>query len=260
MTTVTPGDVWTLRWDGTDLATAMVVQAHDSFAVVWPVTSAAHSSPPALAINDEHQSLGAALWPTRPTGIGNHLLGTYLGTLLSQDAIDIISDEMEDPEAELTVLPLATGTYDADADRAFIDEWNGYCFHTGKPAGQHWLRTDKLTSSRVLATALNLGVVQTRPYWDGVLPLTDEQLTALIQATGLSSGDLTGPDPYAAAEAHLSSPAFKEAVEARVAETGLSEEQVRMATREEFALAARDDSASRIDEKLRDALSRVDAP
>ena len=71
---------------------------------------------------------------------------------------------------------------------------------------------------------------------------------------------MTGPDPYAAAEAHLSSPAFKEAVEARVAETGLSEEQVRMATREEFALAARDDSASRIDEKLRDALSRVDAP
>ena len=33
-----------------------------------------------------------------------------------------------------------------------------------------------------------------------------------------------------------------------------------MATREEFALAARDDSANRIDEKLRDALSRVDAP
>ena len=111
MTTVTPGDVWTLRWDGTDLATAMVVQAYDSFAVVWPVTSASHSSPPALAINDEHRALGAALWPTRPTGIGNHLLGTRLGTLLSQDAIDIISDEMEDPEAELTVLPLATGAY-----------------------------------------------------------------------------------------------------------------------------------------------------
>ena len=252
MTTVTPGDVWTLRWDGTDLATAMVVQAYDSFAVVWPVTSASHSSPPALAINDEHRALGAALWPTRPTGIGNHLLGTRLGTLLSQDAIDIISDEMEDPEAELTVLPLA--------DRTFIDEWNGYCFHSGKPAGQHWLRTDKLTSSRDLANALNLDVVQTRPYWDGVSPLTDEQLTALIQATGLSSEDLTGPDPYATAETHLSSPGFKEAVEARVAETGLSEEQVRMATREEFALAARDDSANRIDEKLRDALSRVDAP
>ena len=260
MTTVTPGDVWTLRWDGTDLATAMVVQAHDSFAVVWPVTSASHSSPPALAINDEHRALGAALWPTRPTGIGNHLFGTRLGTLLSQDAIDIISDEMEDPEAELTVLPLATGAYDADADRTFIEEWNGYCFHTGKPAGQHWLRTDKFTSSRDLANALNLDVVQTRTYWDGVSPLTDEQLTALMQATGLSSDDLTGPDPYATAEARLSSPAFKEAVEARVAETGLSEEQVRMATREEFALAARDDSANRIDEKLRDALSRVDAP
>ena len=127
------------------------------------------------------------------------------------------------------------------------------------PAGQHWLR-DELTSSKDLATALNLDVVQTRHYWDGVSPLTDEQLTALMQATGLSSDDLTGPDPYATAEARLSSPAFKEAVEARVAETGLSEEQVRMATREEFALAARDDSANRIDEKLRDALSRIDAP
>lgn len=260
MTTVTLGDVWTLRWDGHDLATAMVVQAHDSFVVVWPVTGASHVYPPALAINDEHRSLGAALWPTRPTGIGNHLLGTRIGTLLSHDAIDIIIDQMEDPEAQLTIFPLATGTYAADADRALIDEWNGYCFHTGKPAGQHWLRTDKLTSSKELATALNLDVVQTRSYGEGGYPLSDEQLTALMQATGLSSDDLTGPDPYAEAEAHLSSPAFKEAVEARVTETGMSEEQVRAATREEFALAARDDSANRIDEKLRDALSRVDAP
>lgn len=260
MTKVTPGDVWTLRWDGIDLATAMVVQAHDFFVVVWPITGTSHSYPPALAIDDVHQYLGTALWPTRPTGIGNHLLGSRLGTLLHQDVIDIIIDEMEDPEAQLTIFPLVSGAYDADADRAFIDEWNGYCFHTGKPAGQHWLSTDKLTSSRDLANALNLDVVQTRPYWDGVSPLTDEQLTALMQATGLSSDDLTGLDPYATAEAHLSSPAFKEAVEARVAETGLSEEQVRMATREEFALAARDDSANRIDEKLRDALSRVDAP
>ena len=196
-TAIIPGDVWMLRWDGKDLAAAMIARVYDDFVVVWPVTNATREHyAPALLIDQEHRDLGDAVWPTRPTGIGNHLLGRRLGALLDRDAVETLTDQMEDPEVEPTILPLAEGTYDSEADDRLIDEWNAYCFHTGVPTGRHWLHTGY----------------------------------------------------------------FKASVEAQADATGMSEERVRDETRREFALAARDDSANRMDDKLRDALFRIEGP
>jgi len=260
-TAIIPGDVWMLRWDGKDLAAAMIARVYDDFVVVWPVTNATREHyAPALLIDQEHRDLGDAVWPTRPTGIGNHLLGRRLGALLDRDAVETLTDQMEDPEVEPTILPLAEGTYDSEADDRLIDEWNAYCFHTGVPTGRHWLHTGYFTSSRQVAEALGLDVVSTRDYWDGVIPLSDEQLATLARAIGRPAEDLTGCDPYAHAVRRLSSPDFKASVEAQADATGMSEERVRDETRREFALAARDDSANRMDDKLRDALFRIEGP
>lgn len=256
--TITPGDVWSLRWDGKDLARAVVAQVHDGFVVVWPLTEAAHPAyAPGLLVDDEHQSLGSAVWPSRPTGIGNHLLGGRLGTLLDENAIGAITNQMEDPEAELTILPLGDAPYDAEADERLLDEWTTYCLHTGTPEEQRWLSTSRIDSSRSVAEALGLGVAQTRRYWDGAEPLTDSQIEALTRRTGIPAENLTGLDPYAHVVQRLAHPDFKTAVEAQARVTGLDEEHVRASARQEFALAARDDSPARMDAKLRDALARV---
>lgn len=256
--TITPGDVWSLRWDGKDLARALVVQVHDDFIVAWPLTGAAHPAyAPGLLVDDEHRFLGTVVWPSRPTGIGNHLLGNRLGTLLDEDAIEAITNQMEDPEAELTILPLGGAPYDPEADERLLNEWTTYCLHTGTSEEQHWLNTSRIDSSRSVAEALGLSVAQTRAYWNGMKPLTDTQIGALASRTGIPAEDLTGADPYVHVVQRLAHPDFKTAVEARVQATGLDEEHVRASTRQEFALAARDDSPARMEDKLRDALARV---
>ncbi|RRD24454.1 hypothetical protein [Actinomyces bowdenii] len=261
MTTITPGEAWTLRWDGKELARAVVAQVHEGFVVAWPLTDATHPAyAPSLLVDDEHQPLGTAVWPTRPTGIGNHLLGSRIGTLLDEETVEILTDQMEDPEAELTILPLGVAPYDSEADERLLDEWTEYCFHTGAPERQRWLDTTHLDSSRSVAAALGLDVVQTRDYWDGVSPVTEAQVETLARETGISAEQLTRDDPYAGVVQRLASPEFKTAVEDRIQATGLGEEQVRTAARQEFALAARDDSPTRVDDKLRDALSRVGEP
>lgn len=260
-TTITPGEAWTLRWDGEELARAVVAQVHEGFVVVWPLTDSTHPVyAPSVRVDDKHRSLGAAVWPSRPTGIGNHLLGNRLGTLLNEEAVGTMVDQMEDPETEMTVLPLGDAPYDSEADERLLDEWTAYCFHTGVPERQRWLDTTHLDSSRSVAAALGLDVVQTRAYWDGVSPVTETQVETLARETGIPAEQLTRDDPYAGVMQRLASPEFKAAVEARVQATGLSEEQVRTAARQEFALAARDDSPTRMDDKLRDALSRVGEP
>lgn len=261
MTTITPGEAWTLRWDGKDLARAVVAQVHEGFVVAWPLTDATHPAyAPSLLVDDEHQSLGTAVWPTRPTGIGNHLLGSRLGILLDEEAIATLTDQMEDPEAELTILPLGVAPYDSEADERLLDEWTAYCLHAGAPENQRWLDTTRISSSRIVAAALGLDVAKVRPYWDGARPLTDEQIETLARTIKLPTEHLTGDDPYADVVQRLAAPEFKTAVEAQVQATGLSEEQVRSTARQEFALAARDDSSTRMDDKLRDALSRVGEP
>lgn len=260
-TTISPGDAWTLRWDGKELGRAVVAQVHEGFVVAWPLTDSTHPAyAPSVRVDDEHQSLGAAVWPSRPTGIGNHLLGSRLGTLLNEEAVGMLIDQMEDPEAEMTVLPLGDAPYDSEADECLLDEWAEYCFHTGAPERQRWLDTTHLDSSRSVAAALGLDVVQTRDYWDGVSPVTEAQVETLARETGIPAEQLTRDDPYAGVVQRLASPEFKTAVEDRIQATGLGEEQVRTAARQEFALAARDDSPTRVDDKLRDALSRVGEP
>lgn len=259
--TITPGDVWSLRWNGKDLARAVVAQVHEGFIVAWPLTDATHPAyAPSLLVNDEHRSLGTAVWPSRPTGIGNHLLGSRLGTLLNENAIEAITDQMEDPEAELTILPLGDAPYDHEVDENLLNEWTAFCLHTGQPDHQYWLNAARLDSSREAAEALGLGVTQMRAYWDGASPLADEQVEALDRRTGIPVEQLTRDDPYADVVQRLASPDFNTAVETRIQATGLDEGQIRATARQEFALAARDDSPARMDDKLRNALSRGGEP
>jgi hypothetical protein len=265
-TNIYAGDLWVLSWDRVDIGLALVAAAKNDYVLAWPVTLPGEPSfAPGLVLDESPLNVPVTLWPTRETGIGNHLLDRKFGQLMTAERIRPIAfalDDGEDPG-----LPFATGSARDEnytgADRALIDHWTSLCFHT---AGiDHDMRLDSARvraaggSSRIVGELLGLPPQRLRPIWEGVDSISEEQVSALAQTLGVNYQTLLRVDPLAAVVTHLSSPKFKRAVVYRAGALNWTEEAVRNATRHEFALAARDDDDSNavVDRKLFDAIGRV---
>lgn len=256
------GDLWTLTWDGSTLAHVMVSAVKPDHVLAWPVTMPGQASFRPGIILDSPLGCQVTAWPTRETGIGNHLLGQRLGGLLPAATVRSISwalDEDEDPEE----VQWAEDWGSEDDEEAFAAHWTELCFHTGRTDDDECFLSE--TKARavggratVLATVLALDPEETRSAWLGERPLTPEQVLALAKALDAEPAELLGPDPAYGLWLRLAEPIFKKRVVETATEAGLTETQVRLfASRDAYVLAARDDGSARTQQKLLDALRRI---
>lgn len=262
------GDLWVLSWDTEVVGLALIASAREDFVLAWPVTLLDQSSfAPGRVVDRSPLRVPVTLWPTRETGIGTHLLDRSLGQLLeAEDVRSVMRALDDDEEPPLAAAPgRARDAANLAADRALVEHWTELCFHTGGVEVERTLDSNQVQSaggsSRSAAAALGLTPQQLRPIWDGVVPVTDEQLSALAEALDVDVDEATllRPDPLADVVTRLASPRFKSAIKDKMTSTGWREAAIRRAVRTEYTLVARDDAATAdaIDRKLLDAISRV---
>ena len=263
-TSVHPGDLWVLSWDGQAVGHAVISAVKTGFVLVWPVTLPGEPAfAPGLTISQSPLGVPLTAWPTRETGIGLFLLDRSLGQLLDRDRLIAISDAFD--EGRDPGYPFARGSAADDqnrsADATMIEHWRDLCFNLGAvPEGQ-FLDSEKVKahggSSKNAAQTLHLSVEALRDIWLGLEPASDEQVAALAASLGVRPSDITAPDPWEETLEALSSPAYKQDLKARLSALGTTEERLRLVVRTEFALAARDDKDSLTEQKMRDAIWRA---
>jgi hypothetical protein len=258
------GDLWVLSWDGEVVGLALIAAAKDGYVLAWPVTLPGDESfSPGLVIDGSPLGVPVTLWATRETGIGNHLLDRNLGQLISPKRIRSISSALEDDgnPGFAFASGSAVDAANAAADRLVVDHWTKLCFNTGGAEEGLFLDSEKLrqvgATARIVGAALGIGPQDVRPLITGITPMTAEQLAAVAGKLGAESGALVGEDPLADVVQDLASPRFKRDVVARTVETGIGEGMIRRDARREFALAARNDSDTLRETKLRDAIRRA---
>lgn len=263
-TQVRAGDLWILSWDGEVVGLAMIAAAKHGYVLAWPVTLPGEVSfSPGLVVDDSPLGLPVTLWPSRETGIGNHLLDRSLGRLLEPDRIRPIAmavDDDDDPglrRAEGSALDTAN----SDADRSLVLQWTNLCFNTGGAEEGLFLDSAKVKAAggtaKIVGEVLGRGPEELRPLMTGVVPITAEDLDAIAGLLGVESDSLTETDPLADVVTDLARPSLKRDIAIRTAQTGIGEAAVRRAARREFALAARDDGNALRENKLRDAIKRA---
>jgi hypothetical protein len=263
-TQVRAGDLWILSWDGEVVGLALIAAAKHGFVIAWPVTLPGEVSfSPGLVVDVSPLGVPVTLWPTRETGIGNHLLDRNLGRLLEPDRIRPIStalDSGEDPG-----LPRAEGSAldaaNTDADHSLVEHWTELCFNSGGEVEGLFFDSAEVKAAggtaKIVGEVLGFGPEELRPLMTGVAPITTEQLDAVAKRLGVESYSLIGTDPLMDVVTDLALPRFKREIAMRTAETGIGEAAVRRAARREFALAARDDRDALRETKLRDAIKRA---
>lgn len=263
-TQVRVGDLWVLSWNGEVVGHAVIAAARPDYALAWPVTFPSEASfSPGLVVEDTPLGVPVTVWPTRETGIGNHLLDRSLGQLLSPDSIRQLSialDEDDDPGLAFASTS-AEDPENSEADRLMVAHWTELCLNNGGAEDGSFLESTKVQraggDARIVSEVLGLGLPELRSVMTGATPITTEQLAALAKRLGVESGSLTGSDPLSDVVVDIAHPRFKRDVVARVAETGIAEEAIRRSARREFALAARNDGDNLRESKLRDAIGRA---
>jgi hypothetical protein len=261
---VRAGDLWVLTWDGVVVGLAMIAAAKNGFALAWPVTLPGEVAfAPGLVVEDSPLGVPVTVWPTRETGIGNHLLDRSLGRLLSPARIPPISfalDEGEDPGL-LFASGSARDAANLGADRLMVDHWTELCFNSGGAEEGPFLDSEKVRqaggNSRIVGEVLGLALPKLRALMDGVEPISAKQLTAVAERLGVDGDSIVRADPLAGVLIDIAQPSYKRDIVARTEATGIGEADIRRSTRREFALAARNDSDALRETKLRDAINRA---
>ncbi len=259
---VLPGELWTLSWDATTLGHAMISAVKQDYVLAWPVTMPGEVSFRPGILIDSPLGYPVTAWPTRETGIGNHLLGEAVGDLLSVETVRSISSSLDSDEEPSEVIWVeGWGTEFEEAQ--FASRWTDICLHTGREDdSQRFLSEPRLRAiggkAATVQAVLQLDPEQTRSAWLGETPLDPDQVASLARALDAEPEDFLGPDPAIGLWLELAKPTFKRDVLETAASAALPEAEVRLvASRDAYALAARDDSTARTHQKLRDALRRI---
>lgn len=258
------GELWTLAWDGQYLGLALIAEVKDGYIFAWPVTLPGEAAfAPALKIHSTPLQLGLYVWPTRETGIGFHLLDRPLGSLISAGQINQLARATRRGEA--TRYPYAEGHADDPEnqaqDAAMVERWADLCFMEW-PDGQDIFLSEagiKAAGGTPAQAARVLGadVGTLRAYWEGQRPVSPDQAHALAHELGVTIDDIASADPLPEVMQMMSSPLYKGQIMARSRKEGVSEGTMRNLVRADFMLAARDDSTSLAEGKLRDAIARA---
>lgn len=110
----------------------------DGHVLAWPVTLPGEPAfVPALRVQSTPLGHDLFVWPTRETGLGNHLLDRALGKLIPADLVTL------SPRPRVVVSPRATPYVagsgleerNAAADEMMVAHWADLCFHIWPPEG-----------------------------------------------------------------------------------------------------------------------------
>ncbi|MFV4914598.1 hypothetical protein PFZ49_13935 [Microbacterium lacticum] len=251
------GDLWLLSWDTQALGLVVVSGVAPTFILGWPVTlSGDPTFPPATRV--EGSPIGEiAVWPSRETGVGNHLLHRRFGTALSARTMHLLADAFEDGTEP--VLPFATSTIGLDerevASDQMVDSWeaiNLNVWPTPRP-GITPLDADVLRATGTLvsdlADILSTSVPAAVSLYNGELAPTPPELEIIVAALGVPTEHLLRSQPDGESVAMLA-PDIKDDLVEISRRRAIGEGAARDLVRSQFALAARSDG---------DARSRLDA-
>lgn len=251
------GDLWLLSWDSRALGLVVVSGVAPTFILGWPVTlSGDRSFPPAIRI--ETSPLGEiAVWPSRETGVGNHLLHRRFGTALSARTMHLLADAFEDGTEP--VLPFVTSDIGLEEREAasdqMIDSWgaiNLNVWPTPRP-GITPLDADILRATGTLvgdlAEILSTSVPAAVSLYNGESAPTPSELEIIAAALGVPNDQLLRSQPDGESVAMLA-PDIKDDLVEISRRRAIGEDVARELVRSQFALAARSDG---------DARSRLDA-
>lgn len=251
------GDLWLLSWDSRALGLVVVSGVAPTFILGWPVTlSGDRSFPPAIRI--ETSPLGEiAVWPSRETGVGNHLLHRRFGTALSARTMHLLADAFEDGTEP--VLPFVTSDIGLEEREAasdqMIDSWgaiNLNVWPTPRP-GITPLDADILRATGTLvgdlAEILSTSVPAAVSLYNGESAPTPSELEIIAAALGVPNDQLLRSQPDGESVATLA-PDIKDDLVEISRRRAIGEDVARELVRSQFALAARSDG---------DARSRLDA-
>lgn len=241
------GDLWLLSWDLHSLALGVVSGVARTYVLLWPVSLPADVAfPPAVRVPDSPLGVPLAVWPTRETGVGMHLLDRRFGQLLSER---VMARTLSAIEADETP-PLAwiqSGLTEPEREVAsdlMIDLWEEICLHTWPVVvpGASPLSASVLGVAGVgiaeLVEILQIDTPDAVALFRGEHVPTTSELRVLAEGIGCEPNDLLEPEGEAQV---LADPKFKSDLVEASRELGLSEAKVRDLVRSEFALAARSD-------------------
>lgn len=256
------GDLWLLSWDARALGLVIVSGVAPTFIIGWPVTLPGHSTfPPAIRV--EGSPLGEiAVWPSRETGVGNHLLHRRYGAALSERTMHLLADAFE--EGTEPVLPFVTANVDPEerevASDQMVDVWEAINLNVWPvarpgvtPLDAHSLRARGIQIGN-LAQILSISVPTAVSLYNGEAVPTLAELESLVAALGVPAEQLLRTQPEAETAAMLA-PSIKDSLVEITRRRAIGEEAARDLVRSEFALAARSDGDPR--SRLAAAIQRV---
>lgn len=258
------GELWALSWNAEEVGYAVISSVHESFVLAWPAEiDEANSFFPGILVEVEDQDGPVTVWPTRETGIGNHLLDHKIGQAIRPSQIAPVSAALE--EGRESTFPFAARRNEdlnrETFDNRMLEHWQELCFLTVEITESVFFDRDEAIKiglkARQVAEALGLGHEELSPIWRGQVPLPEDAIERLRVAFGESADSLLTTDPLGHVLDVISSPGYKQEIKDRAQLLGMDEGEFRRRTRAEFALAARDDSDTIEPQKIRDAILRV---
>ncbi|WP_279071866.1 hypothetical protein [Microbacterium lacticum] len=256
------GDLWLLSWDAQALGLVIVSGVAPTFILGWPVTLPdAPAFPPAIRV-EESPLGGIAVWPSRETGVGNHLLHRCFGSALSERTMHLLADAFEsgtDP-----VLPFASVNIGSEerelASDQLVDEWEAINLNVwpipqpgATPLDADLFRGQGIRVSDI-AEILSISVPAAVALYNGEEVPTRAELQLLVDALAVPTEQLLRSQPDAEAVAMLA-PGIKDDLVEITRRRAIGEEAARHLVRSEFALAARSDGDLR--SRLDAAIQRV---
>lgn len=231
----TPGDAWTLSWDGTHEGIVVIAQVRDDFILGIPVTDGTAS---ATEVTANLNGAPVVLWPQAETGLGTFLLHQRLGTVLAPDQLRELRLWAAD-RGELHTLDAGDGPVAADTLQQLLRDYQRRCFIEWPSEAEATIDVAATgLTARQFHEATGIATERVLDLWGGQR-LTEDELAAL--------GDLAEKWTTHAADAptrELASPEVKRLVLELCSVAGVTEREARNRARSAYALAARTDSVS----------------
>lgn len=231
----TPGDVWSLSWDGVHEGVVVIAQVHPDFVLGIPVTAGEASATEVVSSINE---TNIVLWPQAETGLGTFLLHHRIGPVLDASQVREVRRWAAE-EGELTTVSAGSGAVDMDTLADLLKDFRRRCFI-------EWPSDSEVTID-VPATGLNarqfhevtgLAADRVLDLWGGHTLTEDEVAVLGDRADTWTTYVADGPTR------ELASPDVKVLVLELCDAAGLSERDARNSARNAYALAARTNSVS----------------